>query len=100
MEPATGLEEEPAFSDVLNDSSDVPTAVVKSHIISASQTITTGFAVHEDGSLHCSSAVEDTNFDPKEDLARDPVPVVDSVLGRGHRTKRRRRLFGDQPNWE
>jgi len=73
---------------------------VKSHIISASQTITTGFALHEDGSLHYSSAVEDTNFDPEEDSARDPDPVVAPVLGRGHRTKWCRRLFGDEPNWE
>jgi hypothetical protein len=95
-----GSEEEPAFSDVLDDSSAVPIAVVKSHIISASQTITTGFAVHEDGSLHRSSAVEDTTFDPEEDSERDPDPVVAPVLGRGHRTKRRRRLFGDEPNSE
>jgi hypothetical protein len=98
------LEEEPAFSDVLDDSSDVPIAVVKSHIISASQTITTGFAIDEDGSLYRSSAVEDTNFDPEEDSARDPDPAsvvqVAPELGRGHRAKRRRRLFGDEPNWE
>jgi len=73
---------------------------VKSHIISASQTITTRFAVHEDGSLHRSSAVEDTTFDLEEDSVRDPDPVVAPVLGRGHRTKRHRRLFGDEPNWE
>jgi hypothetical protein len=72
------LEEEP---DVLNNSSNIPIAVVKSHIITASQTITTRFAIHEDGSLHCSSAVEDTNFNPEEDLARDPDPVVAPVLG-------------------
>jgi hypothetical protein len=69
-------------------------------IILASQTITTGFTVHGDGSLQCSSAVEDTDFDQEEDSARDPSPVVAPALGRSRRTKRRRRLFGDEQNWE
>jgi hypothetical protein len=75
IELATGSEEEPAFSDALDDSSDVPIAIIKSHVISASQTITTGFSIHDNGSLHRSSAIEDTNFDPEEDSARDPDPV-------------------------
>lgn len=93
---------EPAFADILDDSSDVPIAVVKSHIISASQTIPAGFGTHDDGSLCRSTAVEDTDFDPsqEEDESRDPRPVVTPELGRGHRTKRRRRLFGDEPNWD
>ena len=57
------------------------------------------FGTCDDGSLHSSAAVEDTDFD-QEDEARDPRLVVPLVLGRGHRTKRCRRLFGDEPNWE
>ena len=100
MAPTLNVPEELAFSDILDDSSDVPIAIVKSHITSASQTIPPGFNTCDDGSLRSSAAVEDTDFDQDEDEARDPRPVVSLVLGRGHRTKRRRRLFGDEPNWE
>ena len=101
--PTVNVPEEPAFADNLDDSSDVPIAVVKSHIISASQTIPAGFGTHDDGSLCRSTAVEDTDFDPSQELedeSRDPMPVVALELGHGHRTKRRRRLFGDEPNWD
>lgn len=98
--PTLDVPEEPAFANNPDDSSDVPIDIVKSHVISASQIIPAGFGAHDDRSLHSSAAVEDTDFDQEEDEARDPGPAVTLVLGRGHRTKRRRRLFGDEPNWE
>ena len=99
--PTLDVPEEPAFADILDDSSDVPIAVVKSIIVSASQTIPAGFGTRDDGSIRSLAAVEDTDFDQEEDDTRDPArPVVTPIMGCGHRTKRRRRLFGDEPNWE
>jgi hypothetical protein len=46
VEPMT---EEPAFSDVVKDASDIPISTVKDHITSGS--VDDGFCVTEDGSL-------------------------------------------------
>ena len=84
MPPTVNVPEEPAFADNLDDSSDILIAIVKSHIISASQTIPEGFGTHDDGPLCRLIAVEITDFDLSQELevkSRDPRPVVTLELG-------------------
>ena len=59
--------EEPAFSDVIEDSSDIPVNILKDHIASGS--IVDGLCVAEDGSLLQTAATEDVEFDQEQDDA-------------------------------
>jgi hypothetical protein len=90
---------EPAFSDVVEDSSDIPVNVVKDHIASGS--VVDGFCVAEDGSLLRTAAAEDVEFDQEQDNANKSKvePVEPAVLGKGHRTKIKRRLHGGTDAW-
>jgi hypothetical protein len=97
-EPMTG---EPAFSDIVEDASDIPVNIVKDHIASGS--IDDGFRIAEDGSLLLTAAAEDVEFDQEQDDFNkskvDSEPVVEPVLGKGHRMKIKRKLHGGTDAW-
>ena len=78
---AETMTEEPAFSDVVEDASDIPISIVKDHIASGS--IDDGFRVAEDGSLLRTAVAEDVEFDQEQDdLNKSKVePVVEPVQG-------------------
>lgn len=102
--------EEPEFSpEAIDDASDVPIDAVKSFIASGSAA---GFLVGDDGDLLRVAEVEDLAFGQDEDGQSTEGPTVTSVpgpdedmitvtptLGRGHRVKKVRLLFGGLDSW-
>jgi hypothetical protein len=88
---------EPAFSDVIEDASDIPINIVMDHIVSG---ITDdGFCVTEDGSLLRTAAAEDIEFDQEQDDFNKSKPEVKPVFGKGHRTKIKCKLHGGADAW-
>ena len=93
------MTEEPAFSDVIEDASDIPISIVKNHITSGS--VDDGFRVVEDGSLLWTAVTEDVEFDQEQDdFNKLKVElVVEPVLGKGHRIKTKCKLHGGDDAW-
>ena len=93
------MTEEPAFSDVIEDASDIPISTVKDHIASGS--VDDGFCVAEDGSLLRTAVTEDVEFDQEQDdFNKSKVkPIIEPVLGKGHRMKIKRKLHGGDDAW-
>jgi hypothetical protein len=91
--------EEAAFTDVVEDDSDIPIDVVKSHI--ASKVVDEGFIVDGDGNLLRASVVEDVDFDQAEEDSKEVVDeaVAEPALGKGHRAKKARKLYGGTDAW-
>jgi hypothetical protein len=91
--------EEPVFSDVIDDASDIPINTVKSHITSGS--VDEGFLVTEDGDLLRAAAAEDTEFDQEDDNSKKSViePVGAAALGKGRRMRKAPKPFGGEDAW-
>ena len=90
---------EQAFSDGVEDASDIPVNIVKDHIASGS--VDNEFRVDEDGGLLRTAAAEDVEFDQEQDDFKKigVEPAVEPVLGKGHRTKIKRKLHGGMDAW-
>ena len=99
MNGAETMTEEPAFSDVVEDASDIPISIVKDHIASGS--VDDGFCVAEDGSLLRTAVTEDVEFDQEQnDFKKSKVePVVKPVLRKGHHMKIKHKLYGGDAAW-
>lgn len=96
-------EEEPEFSDVIEDSSDVPVDAVKAQFVSGSAE---GFVTGDDGDLVRVAEVEDVDFGQHEpaSVAESPSEghsevVVPAALGRGRRMKKSSVPFGGVAAW-
>ena len=85
---------EQAFSDGVEDASDIPVNIVKDHIASGS--VDNEFRVDEDGGLLRTAAAEDVEFNQEQDDFKKigVESAVEPVSGKGHRTKIKRKLHG------
>ncbi|KAF8799773.1 hypothetical protein BYT27DRAFT_6852895 [Phlegmacium glaucopus] len=72
---------EPAFSEVVEDASDIPVDVVKRHIASGS--VDDGFLVAVDGCLLRTSAEDVVEFDQEEGNQR--LSRLSNLFGKGRR---------------
>lgn len=104
VEAVIESELEPAFSKVVEDSSDSPINIVKNRI--ASVAVASGFAVAEDGYILHTSEAEDVEFDQEQDdfkklKAADWAveAVFELALGKGHCTKTVHKLYGRYSAW-
>jgi hypothetical protein len=100
-------EDEPAYSEIIEDASDIPIDVVCEHIVSGSRDLDSEFLADADGILSCVSAVEDPDSEPHcGEVARAPVPQMEDIeevekaaLGRGHHKKKGSQHFGGSSKW-
>jgi hypothetical protein len=90
-------EEEPMFTEEIEDSSDIPLDILAQHLASGSSTVSDGFLVTENGNLEQVSVAEDADAELE---VIGELNVVIPELGCGCRMKKVPVPFGGIQSWE
>ena len=99
QEPTDGVDE-PAFSNEVEDASDIPLQTAISHVMSENADLEDGFIVQEDGSLSRASVLEDPDHIDEASLIPAALEAPSPILGRGQRNRSAPKLFGGAGAWE
>ncbi|KAF8150370.1 hypothetical protein K438DRAFT_1779006 [Mycena galopus ATCC 62051] len=94
--PVFDVTEEEAYTNrVVNDDCDVPLDVVASYLVSNGSSVTTNFAVGDNGGITRSGNAEASDAEEEEE-DHEPVDAAPAVLGRDQRKKIPTSRYGAQ----
>ena len=91
---------EPAFPDgSADDASDIPLEVVCEFVTSGGAEVAEGFQMDEEGQFVRLGSGEDLLATVEGDDGVS-INIPEPILGRGHRTKRARKVYTGEGKWE